>query len=66
MDVVRTLADYTIRHHFPHLENMSRSESVSFSTGEDGDGVVDLTSNKYAGLHCCVNILQISMIYLTD
>lgn len=48
MDIVRILADYTIQHHFPHLENMSKSESVSFSTGEAGDEVVDLTSNKYA------------------
>ncbi|KAL3379261.1 hypothetical protein AABB24_000131 [Solanum stoloniferum] len=32
LEIVRTLADYTIRHHFPHLENMSKSESISFST----------------------------------
>ncbi|KAH0728954.1 hypothetical protein KY289_000142 [Solanum tuberosum] len=48
LEIVRTLADYTIRHHFPHLENMSKSESISFSTGEEDDSVVDLTSNKYA------------------
>ncbi|PHT59209.1 UPF0061 protein [Capsicum baccatum] len=48
LEVVRTLADYTIRHHFPHLENMSKSESISFSTGEEDDSTVDLTSNKYA------------------
>lgn len=49
LEIVRTLADYTIRHHFSHLENMSKSESISFSTGEEDDSVVDLTSNKYAG-----------------
>lgn len=49
LEIVRTLADYTIRHHFPHLENMNKSESISFSTGEEDDSVVDLTSNKYAG-----------------
>ncbi|KAM3324506.1 protein adenylyltransferase SelO [Capsicum chacoense] len=48
LEVVRTVADYTIRHHFPHLENMSKSESISFSTGEEDDSTVDLTSNKYA------------------
>ncbi|CAH9072235.1 unnamed protein product [Cuscuta europaea] len=48
LDMVRTLADYAIRHHFPHLENMSKSECISFSTGQEGDSVVDLTSNKYA------------------
>ncbi|KAL3828149.1 hypothetical protein ACJIZ3_016951 [Penstemon smallii] len=46
--LVRTLADYAIRHHFPHLENLSVSDSLSFSTGEGDDSVVDLTSNKYA------------------
>lgn len=49
LDLVRTLADYTIRHHFPHLEKLRKSDSVSFSTGEGDDSVVDLTSNKYAG-----------------
>ncbi|KAL1565198.1 protein adenylyltransferase SelO-like [Salvia divinorum] len=48
LGLVRTLADYTIRHHFPHLENLSKSDSLSFSTGEGDDSVVDLTSNKYA------------------
>ncbi|KGN66443.1 uncharacterized protein LOC101218327 [Cucumis sativus] len=46
--IVRALADYVIRHHFPHLENMSSSQSVSFSTGNTDSSVVDLTSNKYA------------------
>ncbi|KAK4441502.1 protein adenylyltransferase SelO [Sesamum alatum] len=48
LGLVRTLADYAIRHHFPHLENLSKSDSLSFSTDEGDDSVVDLTSNKYA------------------
>lgn len=52
LDIVRTLADYTIRYHYPHLENMSKSECISFSTGQEDDSVVDLTSNKYAGKPC--------------
>ncbi|KAL9234755.1 hypothetical protein vseg_009586 [Gypsophila vaccaria] len=48
LDIVRLLADYAIRHHFPHIENMNRSESLSFSTGKEDESVVDLTSNKYA------------------
>ncbi|XP_028759844.1 uncharacterized protein LOC114718625 [Neltuma alba] len=48
MGLVRALADYAIRHHFPHIENMSKSESLSFSTGDEEHSVVDLTSNKYA------------------
>lgn len=47
--LIRTLADYCIKHHFPHLENLSRSDSLSFSTGGGDDSAVDLTSNKYAG-----------------
>lgn len=43
------MADYAIKHHFPHIENMSKSESLSFSTGDEDHSVVDLTSNKYAG-----------------
>ncbi|XP_073054942.1 uncharacterized protein [Primulina eburnea] len=46
--LVHTLADFAIRYHFPHLENLSKSDSLSFSTGEGDDSVVDLTSNKYA------------------
>ncbi|KAM2350593.1 hypothetical protein ACFXTH_005521 [Malus domestica] len=46
LEIVHTLADYAIRHHFPHIENMSRSESLSFNTGNEE--VLDLTSNKYA------------------
>ncbi|WRX31866.1 Protein adenylyltransferase SelO - like 1 [Theobroma cacao] len=48
LGIVRDLADYAIRHHFPHIENISKSESLSFSTGDDDHSVVDLTSNKYA------------------
>ncbi|KAJ0021316.1 hypothetical protein Pint_31270 [Pistacia integerrima] len=47
-DIVRALADYAIRHHFPHIENMSKSDSLSFSLGDEDHSVVDLTSNKYA------------------
>ncbi|KAH8522914.1 hypothetical protein Peur_041409 [Populus x canadensis] len=48
LEIVRALADYAIRHHFPHIENMNKSESLSFSTGDEDHSVVDLTSNKYA------------------
>ncbi|KAH9624255.1 hypothetical protein KSS87_016058 [Heliosperma pusillum] len=48
LDIVRRLADYAIRHHFPHIENMNKSESLSFDTGKEDQSVVDLTSNKYA------------------
>ncbi|CAK8574426.1 unnamed protein product [Lathyrus sativus] len=46
LEIVRGLADYAIKHHFPHIENMSKSESLSFSTSDED--AVDLTSNKYA------------------
>ncbi|GAU12066.1 hypothetical protein TSUD_00320, partial [Trifolium subterraneum] len=46
LEIVRVLADYAIKHHFPHIENMSKSESLSFSTGDEDHSVVDLTSNK--------------------
>eukprot|EP00262_Sarcandra_glabra_P011968 TRINITY_DN2977_c0_g1_i1.p1 TRINITY_DN2977_c0_g1~~TRINITY_DN2977_c0_g1_i1.p1 ORF type:complete len:647 (-),score=91.90 TRINITY_DN2977_c0_g1_i1:109-2049(-) len=49
MDIVCILADYTIKHHYPQLNNMSKSESLSFKTeGLEGSSAVDLTSNKYA------------------
>ncbi|KAF4350064.1 hypothetical protein G4B88_004676 [Cannabis sativa] len=48
LEIVRILADYAIKHHFPHIENMDTSESLSFSTGDEDHSVVDLTSNKYA------------------
>ncbi|WOL19234.1 hypothetical protein Cni_G28032 [Canna indica] len=47
LDIVPTLADYTIRHHFPHIEKM-KNENLSFEMGEEGSLAVDLTSNKYA------------------
>ncbi|XP_051143485.1 uncharacterized protein LOC127259912 [Andrographis paniculata] len=46
--IVRTLADYAIRHHFPHLQNLSPGDSSSCLTGEGDDSIVDLNSNKYA------------------
>lgn len=49
LDIVRLLADYAIKHHFPHIDNMNKSESLSFNTGFDDQSVVDLSSNKYAG-----------------
>ncbi|ERN11600.1 hypothetical protein AMTR_s00022p00185610 [Amborella trichopoda] len=48
LEIVRVLADYTIRHHFPHLENLSKSDSLSFKAEGNGASTVDLTSNKYA------------------
>ncbi|CAF2349121.1 hypothetical protein HID58_039275 [Brassica napus] len=49
LEIVRKLADYAIKHHFPHIESMNRSDdSLSFITGKEDDSVVDLTSNKYA------------------
>ncbi|PKA47324.1 hypothetical protein AXF42_Ash017269 [Apostasia shenzhenica] len=48
LDMVRILADYTIHHHFPHLEKMSKSNDISFGAGHKGSPGVDLTSNKYA------------------
>ncbi|CAH8303484.1 unnamed protein product, partial [Eruca vesicaria subsp. sativa] len=49
LEIVRKLADYAIRHHFPHIEkSMNRSDSLSFRTSSEDDSVVDLTSNKYA------------------
>ncbi|EPS61384.1 hypothetical protein M569_13413, partial [Genlisea aurea] len=44
LGLVRTLSDYAIKHHFPHLENLKNSDSLSLSPGAG----VDLTSNKYA------------------
>ncbi|KAJ7957419.1 hypothetical protein O6P43_023727 [Quillaja saponaria] len=48
LDIVRSLADYAIKHHFPHIDNMNKSETLSFSIGDEDHSVVDLTSNKYA------------------
>ncbi|RRT63989.1 hypothetical protein B296_00006454 [Ensete ventricosum] len=49
LDIVRILADYTIRHHFPQIEKMTKSDKLSLEVGVEGSSVVDLTSNKYAG-----------------
>ncbi|CAA2992265.1 seleno O [Olea europaea subsp. europaea] len=62
LDIVRTLADYTIHHHFPHLENISKSDSLSFNTGEGDGSVVDLTSNKYAAWAVGVAELTASLV----
>ncbi|XP_074560206.1 uncharacterized protein LOC141816301 [Curcuma longa] len=49
LELVRTLADYTILHHFPHIEKINKSDVLSFEVGGEGSSsVVDLTSNKYA------------------
>ncbi|KAL6909842.1 hypothetical protein ACP4OV_001501 [Aristida adscensionis] len=48
LDIVRRLADYTIRHHYPHLENMKKSEGLSFEASIGDSPAIDLTSNKYA------------------
>ncbi|KAK1266451.1 hypothetical protein QJS04_geneDACA016299 [Acorus gramineus] len=48
LELVRVLGDYTIRHHFPQFENMSKSEGLSFKVDQESSSVVDLTSNKYA------------------
>lgn len=49
IEIVRRLADYMIRHHFPHLENMKKSEGLSFEAAIGDSPTIDLTSNKYAG-----------------
>ncbi|XP_051141929.1 uncharacterized protein LOC127258907 [Andrographis paniculata] len=61
-DLVHKLADYCIRHHFPHLENLSKSDTLSFTTGEGDDSVVDLTSNKYAAWAVEVAELTASLV----
>ncbi|KAL6592669.1 hypothetical protein ACP70R_049344 [Stipagrostis hirtigluma subsp. patula] len=48
LEIVRRLADYTIRHHYPHLENMKKSEGLSFEAAMGESPAIDLTSNKYA------------------
>nr|XP_010913909.1 uncharacterized protein LOC105039454 [Elaeis guineensis] len=48
LDIIRALSDYAIRHHFPHLEKMSKSNDISFEVSQEGSSAVDLTSNKYA------------------
>uniref|UniRef100_A0A0E0A8W1 Selenoprotein O n=1 Tax=Oryza glumipatula TaxID=40148 RepID=A0A0E0A8W1_9ORYZ len=48
LEIVRHLADYTIRHHYPHLENIKKSEGLSFEAAIGDSPAIDLTSNKYA------------------
>ncbi|CAN6453889.1 unnamed protein product [Victoria cruziana] len=49
LEIVHALADYTIKHHFPHLENLSKSAGLTFKAdGQESMPTVDLTSNKYA------------------
>ncbi|XP_010265882.1 PREDICTED: uncharacterized protein LOC104603525 [Nelumbo nucifera] len=48
IDIVKALAGYTIRHHFPNIEKINKGESLSFKMGGEGSSVVDLTANKYA------------------
>lgn len=63
IEIVRRLADYMIRHHFPHLENMKKSEGLSFEAAIGDSPTIDLTSNKYAGkylyttFYCAFKIL---------
>lgn len=64
LDIVRALADYAIKNHFSHIENMSKSESLSFSTGDEDHSVVDLTSNKYAGKFHLLK--SITKLYLSN
>jgi len=54
LEIVRRLADYTIRHHYPHLENMKKSEGLSFDAAIGDSPAIDLTSNKYAGKYLLV------------
>lgn len=51
LKLLKLIADYTIKYHFPHIENMSKSDSLSFSSGLENDSIVDLSSKKYAGKH---------------
>ncbi|KAM0917574.1 hypothetical protein ACQ4PT_009094 [Festuca glaucescens] len=48
LKIVHQLADYTIRHHYPHLENITKSEGLSFEAAIGDSPAIDLTSNKYA------------------
>ncbi|KAJ1699904.1 hypothetical protein LUZ63_008416 [Rhynchospora breviuscula] len=48
LKLVRLLADYTIKYHYPHLENLQQSDTLSFEVAEGDLPAIDLTSNKYA------------------
>ncbi|WVZ81285.1 hypothetical protein U9M48_028678 [Paspalum notatum var. saurae] len=58
LEIVRRLADYTIRHHYPHLENIKRSEGLSFEAAIGDSPAIDLTSNKYAGKSWAVEVAE--------
>lgn len=47
--IVRNLADYTIRHHFPHIDKMNKSDKLSSEADQEGSSLGNLSSNKYAG-----------------
>lgn len=53
LQIVRTLLDYTIHHHFPHLDKLS-SKDEEFSLKPEGQekSTIDLSSNKYAAWFC--------------
>jgi len=46
--IVRNLADYTIRHHFPHIDKMNKSDKLSSEADQEGSSLGNLSSNKYA------------------
>lgn len=39
---------------------MDKSDSLSFSTGDENHSVVDLTSNKYAGNFCSMCYVSVT------
>lgn len=51
LKIAPALADYAIRHHFQNIENMTKSDTLSVSTDNDDQEVVERlqSSNKYAG-----------------
>eukprot|EP01018_Ginkgo_biloba_P033232 Gb_08627 [translate_table: standard] len=53
LQIVCTLLDYTIRHHFPQFDNLL-SKADEFSLKPEGleKSSIDLTSNKYAAWLC--------------
>ena len=51
--IVRTLLDYTICHHFPHLDKLSsKNEEFSLKPERHERSSIDLASNKYATWFC--------------
>eukprot|EP00897_Mesotaenium_endlicherianum_P007828 jgi/Mesen1/7073/ME000369S06402 len=47
-DLVRMLADYAIRHHFPHLEGLPDTAEVAAANDAEEAADVDVTKNKYS------------------